>query len=148
MANDQYQKMRADLEAEKGKTVFLKEQITKSKRLFSNAHSDLVLCLYSPSTHCVLFFLRHAETITKAKNIVEQSKHIQELDSENKILKQERKEMLKMHEESMKALQDSATEEINRLKEEISILRDQKQASDEHNQRHHEAYTPTTERIL
>src|SRR3954467_13651851 len=101
--------MRADLEAEKGKTAFLKEQITKSKRLFSNALSDLVLCLYSPSTHCVLFFLRHAETIAKAKIIVEESKHIQELDSENKILKEERKEWLKMHEDSMKALQDSAS---------------------------------------
>src|SRR3954465_15387897 len=140
MANDQYQKMRADLEAEKGKTVFLKEQITKSKRLFSNAHSDLVLCLYSPSTHSVIFFLRHAETIAKAKNIVEQSKHIQELDSENKILKQERKEMLKMHEDSMKDLQDSASAEINRLKEELVILKDQKQAADEQNLRHSEAF--------
>ena len=124
MANDKYQKMCADLEAEKGKTAFLKEQITKSKRLFSFSHSDLVLCPYSPSTHCVLFFLRLAETIANAKNIVEQSKHIQELDSENKILKQERKDMLKMHEESMKALQDSATEEMNRLKDEIAILKE------------------------
>src|SRR3954463_8370893 len=140
MANDKYQKMRADLEAEKGKTAFLKEQITKSKRLFSFSHPDLVLCPYSPSTHCVFCFSRLAETIAKAKNIVKQSKHIQELDSENKILKQERKDMLKMHEESMKVLQDSATEEINRLKEEISILRDQKKAADEQNQRHHEAY--------
>src|SRR3954470_576382 len=140
MANDKYQKMCADLEAEKGKTAFLKEQIMKSKRLFSFSHSDLVLCPYSPSTHCVLCFLRLIETIAKAKNIVEQSKHIQELDSENKILKQERKDMLKMHEESMKALQDSATEEINRLKEEISILRDQKQGADEQNQCHSEAY--------
>ena len=104
MANDKYQKMRADLEAEKGKTAFLKEQITKSKRLFSFLHSDLVLCPYSPSTHCVLCFLRLAETIAKAKNIVEQSKHIQELDRENKILKQERKKMLKMHEEEIAIL--------------------------------------------
>ena len=140
MANDKYQKMRADLQDKNGKTAFLKEQITKSKCLFSFSHSDLVLCPHSPSTHGVLFFLRHAETITKAKNIVEQSKHIQELDSENKILKQERKDMLKMHEESMKVLQDSATEEINRLKEEIAILRDQMQAADEKNQRHSEAY--------
>ena len=132
--------MCADLEAKKGKTAFLKEQITKSKRLFSNAHSDLVLCPYSPSTHCVLYFLQLAETIAKAKNIVEQSKNIQELDSENKILKQERKDMLKMHEESMKVLQDSATEETNRLKEEIAILKDQKQAADEQNQHHREAY--------
>ena len=131
--------MRADLEAEKGKTAFLKEQITKSKGLFSSSHSALVLCPYSPSTHCVLCFLRLAETIAKAKNIVEQSKHIQELHSENKILKQERKDMLKMHEESMKALQDSATEEINRLKEEIAILKDQKRAADEQNYRHSEA---------
>ena len=35
MANEKFQKMRADLEAEKGKTAFLKEQIIKSKRLFS-----------------------------------------------------------------------------------------------------------------
>ena len=96
--------------------------------------------MYSPSTHNVLCFLRLAETIAKAKDIVEQSKHIQELDSENKILKQERKDMLKMHEESMKALQDSATEEMNCLKEDISILRDQKKDADEQNQRHHEAY--------
>src|SRR3954467_8261701 len=99
MANDKYQKMRADLEAEKGKIAFLKEQITKRKRVFSFSHSNLVLCPYSPSTHCVLCFLRIAKNIAKAKNIVEQSKHIQELDSENKILKQERKDMLKMHEE-------------------------------------------------
>src|SRR3954470_23162783 len=75
MANDKYQKMRADLEAEKGKTAFLKEQITKSNRLFYFSHSDLVLCPYSSSTHYVLCFLRPAETIAKAKNIVEQSKH-------------------------------------------------------------------------
>src|SRR3954469_15998326 len=88
VANDKYQKMRADLEAEKGKTAFLKEQITKSKRLFflSFSHSDLVLCQYSPNTHCVLFFLRLVETISKAKDIVVQSKH---MDSENKILKKE-----------------------------------------------------------
>ena len=48
--------------------------------------------------------------------------------------------MLKMHEESMKALQDSATEEINCLKEDIAILKDQKQAADEQNQRHSEAF--------
>src|SRR3954468_17325933 len=35
MANDKYQKMRADLEAEKGKTAILKEQIIKNKSLFS-----------------------------------------------------------------------------------------------------------------
>src|SRR4051812_11331155 len=136
MANDKYQKMRADLEAEKGKTAFLKEQITKSKRLFSFSHSALVLCPYSQSTQCVLCFVRLAETIAKAKNIVEQSKKIQELDSENKILKHERKDMLKMHEESMKVLQDCATKEINRLKEEIAILKDQKQAADDKNQCH------------
>ena len=95
--------------------------------------------MYSPSTHYVLCFLRLAETIAKAKDIVEQSKHIQELDCENKILKLERRDMLKMHEESMKAVQDSTTEEMNRLKEEISILKDQKKAA-EQNQRHHEAY--------
>ena len=48
--------------------------------------------------------------------------------------------MLKMHEDSMKALQDSASAEINRLKEELAILKDQKQATDEQNQRHSEAY--------
>src|SRR3954463_9987070 len=47
MDNDKYQKMRADLEAEKGKTAFLKEQIIKSKRLFflSFSYSDLYLCI-------------------------------------------------------------------------------------------------------
>src|SRR3954470_15668270 len=47
MANDKYQKMRADLEAEKGKTAFLKEQIIKSKHLFflSFSYSDLNLCI-------------------------------------------------------------------------------------------------------
>src|SRR3954465_12797382 len=35
MANDKYQKMRADLEAEKGKTAILKEHIIKNKSLFS-----------------------------------------------------------------------------------------------------------------
>src|SRR3954468_21654908 len=105
MSNEKYQNMRADLEAEKGKTAFLKEQITKSKRLFLLyfSYSDLVLCQHSPSTHCALFFLRLAEAISKAKDIVEQSKHIQQLDSKNKILKQDRKDMLKMHEDSMKA---------------------------------------------
>ena len=100
MANDKYQKMRVDLQAKKGKIAFLKEQITKSKRLFllSCLHSDLVLRPHSPSTHFVLLFLRLAETIAKAKDIVEQSKHIQELNSENKILKEERKDTLKMHE--------------------------------------------------
>src|SRR3954469_13106550 len=82
----------AELESEKGKTVFLKEQITKSKSLFflSFSYSSLVLCRHSPTTHCVLFFLRLVVTIAKAKDIVEQSKHIQLLDSKNKILKQER----------------------------------------------------------
>ena len=41
MANDKYQKMRADLEAEKGKTAILKEQIIKNKSLFSFAHFRL-----------------------------------------------------------------------------------------------------------
>ena len=109
VANEKYQKMRSDLEAKKGKTTFLKEHITKSKRLFSFSHSDLVLCPYSLRTHCVLCVLRLAKTIAKAKDIVEQSKHNKEMDSENNILKQERKDMLKMHEESMKVLQDSAT---------------------------------------
>ena len=45
-----------------------------------------------------------------------------------------------MHEDSTKALQDSASTEINRLKEELSILKDQKQAADEKNQRHSEAF--------
>src|SRR3954467_12600292 len=62
MANDKYQKMRADLEAEKGKTAILKEQIIKSKSLFLFAHFVLVLCLHSPSTHCVLCFLRLCRT--------------------------------------------------------------------------------------
>ena len=48
--------------------------------------------------------------------------------------------MLKMHEDSMKALQDSASAEINRLKEELAILKDQKQAADEQNLRHSEAF--------
>ena len=48
--------------------------------------------------------------------------------------------MLKMHEDSMKALQDSASAEINRLKEELAILKDQKQAADEQNHRHSEAF--------
>ena len=80
------------------------------------------------------------EHVAKAKDIVEQSKHIQQLDSENKILKKEREEMLKMHEDFMKALQDSASAEINRLKEELVILKDQKQAADEQNLRHSEAF--------
>ena len=100
----------------------------------------MVLCLHSLSTHCVLCFLRLAEHVAKAKDIVEQSKHIQQLDSENKILKKEREEMLKMHEDSMKALQDSASVEINRLKEELATLKDQKQAADEQNLRHSEAF--------
>src|SRR3954465_7293615 len=86
------------------------------------------------------FFLRLAEHVAKAKDIVEQSKHIQQLDSENKILKKEREEMLQMHEDSMIALQDSASAEINRLKEELAILKDQKQAADEQNLRHSEAF--------
>src|SRR3954465_7240905 len=128
MANDKYKKMRADLEAEKGKTAFLKEQIIKSKHLFflSFSYSCLVWCQHSPSNYCVLFFLRLAETISKAKDIIEQSKHIQQLDSKNKILKQERKDMLKMHEDSMKVLQESADMEMNRLKEEIVMLKEQK----------------------
>ena len=89
----------------------------------------------------MLLFLRLAETITKAKDIVEQSKHIELLDSENKILKQQRADTLKMHEESMNALQESANMEMNQLKEEIAILKEQKKAADEQNQRNLEAYT-------
>src|SRR3954465_15195180 len=92
------------------------------------------------STQCVLCFLRLVEHVAKAKDIVEQSKHIQQLDSENKILKKEREEMLKMHEDSMIALQESASAEINRLKEELAILKDQKQAADEQNLCHSEAF--------
>ena len=100
VANEKFHKMHAKLEAEKGKTAFLKEQITKSKSLFflSISHSNLVLCHHSPTTHCVLSFLRLAETIAKAKDIVEQSKHIELLDRENKILKKERANTLKMRE--------------------------------------------------
>src|SRR3954470_20877143 len=141
MDNDKYQKMRVDLEAEKGKTAILKEQIIKNKSLFSFLRiSVLLLCPQSPSTHGVLCFLRLAEHVAKAKDIVEQSKHIQQLDSENKILKEEWKEMLKMHEDSMKALQDSASVEINRLKEELAILKYQKQSADDQNQCHSEAF--------
>ena len=45
VSNDKFQKMHADLEAEKGKTAFLKDQITKGKSLFlfSISHSILVL---------------------------------------------------------------------------------------------------------
>ena len=43
MANDKYQKMRADLEAEKCKTAFLKDQITKSKSVTTSVN-------YAPST--------------------------------------------------------------------------------------------------
>ena len=85
-------------------------------------------------------FSDFAEHVAKVKDIVEQSKHIQQLDSENKILKKEREEMLKMHEDSMKALQDSASTKINRLKEELAILKDQKQAADEQNLHHSEAF--------
>ena len=59
MANDKYQKMRADLEAEKGKTAILKEQIIKNKSLFSfcafrldfvPTFSEYSLCnLFSPN---------------------------------------------------------------------------------------------------
>src|SRR3954463_12395805 len=134
--------MRAELEAENGKTAFLKEQITKSKSLFflSISQSNLVLCHHSPTTHCVMLFHRLAETIAKAKDIVEQSKNIELLDSENKILKQERKNTLKMHEDSMKALQESANTDMNRLKEEIAMLKERKKAADDQNQRNLEAY--------
>ena len=98
-------------------------------------------CAYILRVLTVYFvFSDFAEHVAKAKDIVEQSKHIQQLDSENKILKKEREEMLKMHEDSMKALQDSASAEINRLKEELAILKDQKQAADEQNLRHSEAF--------
>ena len=88
--------MCAELEAKKGKTAVLKEQITKSKSLFFLliSYSNLVLCHHSPTTHCVLYFLRLAEAIAKDKDVVEQSKHIDLLDSENKILKQERGDTL------------------------------------------------------
>src|SRR3954471_22336086 len=134
MANDKYQKMRANLEAEKGKTAILKEQIIKNKSLFYFLRIPSwfygfilrVLTLY-------FVFSDFAEHVAKAKDIVEQSKNIQQLDSENKILKEERKDMLKMHEDSMKAQRDSSSTESNRLKEELAILKDQKQAADEQN---------------
>src|SRR4051812_32100091 len=136
MANDKYQKMRVDLEAEKSKTAILKEQIIKNKSLFSFCAFHLgfvpMFCEY------LLCTLLYPTCRTCCQDIVEQSKHIQQLDSENKILKNEREDMLKMHEKSMKALQDSATEEINRLKEDIVILKDQKRVVDEQNHRHSE----------
>src|SRR3954469_24639088 len=141
MANDKYQKMRADLEAEKGKTGILKEQVIKNKSLFSFCAFRLgFVPIFSEYLLCTFAFSDFAKHVAKAKDIIEQSKHIQQLDNENKILKEERKEMLKMHEDSMKALQDSASAEINRLKEELAILKDQKQAADEHNLRHREAF--------
>src|SRR3954466_2182210 len=141
MANDKYQKMRADLEAEKGKTAILKEQIIKNKSLFSFLRIPSWFYAFIPRVLTMYFvFSNFAEHVAKAKDIVEQSKHIQQLDSENRILKKEREEMLKMHEDSMKALQESASAEINRLKEELAILKDQKQAADEQNLRHSEAF--------
>ena len=45
MANDKYQKMRADLEAEKGKTAILKEHIIKKQEsVFFLRISVLFLC--------------------------------------------------------------------------------------------------------
>ena len=46
MANDKYQKMRADLEAEKGKTAILKEQIIKNKSLFSFCALPSYFCAF------------------------------------------------------------------------------------------------------
>src|SRR4051812_14253285 len=140
MANDKYQKMHADLEAEKGKTTILKEHIIKNKSLFCFLRIPSWFCAFILRVLTMYFvFSDFAEHVAKAKDIVEQSKHIQQLDSENKILKKEREDMLKMHED-LKALQDSASAEINRLKEELAILKDQKQDADEKNQCHNEAF--------
>ena len=88
MANDKYQKMRADLEAEKGKTAILKEQIIKNKSLFSFCAFRLGFVPSFLRVLTVYFdFFDFAKHVAKAKDIVEQAKHIQQLDSENKILK-------------------------------------------------------------
>src|SRR3954467_552713 len=56
MANDKYQKMHADLEAEKGKTVILTEQIIKNKSLFSFCAFRLVFVNTFPEySLCTLF---------------------------------------------------------------------------------------------
>src|SRR4051812_37967796 len=56
MANDKYQKMRADLEAKKGKTAILKEQIIKNKSLFSFCAFRLGLVpTFSEYSLCTLF---------------------------------------------------------------------------------------------
>src|SRR3954469_3282538 len=56
MSNDKYQKMRADLEAEKGKTAILKEQIIKNKILFSFCAFRLGLVpSFSEYSLCTLF---------------------------------------------------------------------------------------------
>src|SRR3954463_1884020 len=47
MANDKYQKMRADLEAEKGKTAILKEHIIKNKSLFSFCAFTSYFCTHN-----------------------------------------------------------------------------------------------------
>src|SRR4051812_46907573 len=124
MANDKYQKMRSDLEAEKGKTAILKEQIIKNKSLFYFLRIPSWFYAFILRVLTMYFvFSDFSEHVAKAKDIVEQSKHIQQLDSENKILKKEREEMLKMHKDSMKSLQDSSSTEINRLKEELAIFK-------------------------
>src|SRR3954470_12848358 len=55
MANDKYQKMRADLEAEKDKTAILKEHIIKNKSLFSFCAFRLVFVpTFSEYSLCTL----------------------------------------------------------------------------------------------
>src|SRR3954471_14008899 len=76
MANDKYQKMRADLEAEKGKTAILKEQIIKNKSLFSFCAFPSYFCAHNLRVLNVYFVFSDLQNMLPRRRILSSSPSI------------------------------------------------------------------------
>src|SRR3954462_8620735 len=73
MANDKYQKMRVDLEAEKGKTTILKEQIIKNKSLFSFCAFPSYFCAFLLRVFTVYFVFSDLQSMSPRPRILSSS---------------------------------------------------------------------------
>src|SRR3954467_4383288 len=76
MANEKYQKMRVDLEAEKGKTAILKEQIIKNKSLFSFCAFPSYFCAHNLRVLNVYFVFSDLQNMLPRPRILSSSPSI------------------------------------------------------------------------
>src|SRR3954465_6488267 len=76
MANEKYQMMRADLEAENGKTAILKEQIIKNKSLFYFCAFPSYFCAHNLRVLNVYFVFSDLQNMLPRQRILPSSTSI------------------------------------------------------------------------